>query len=113
MATRHPPLDMAAINRTAMEDMDTVFTFWERDGRPSQDVLQLNPDCEPRRIRQFHVCHQPGQYWSDLGGGGGSGPDLVSIVTFLVDVPREVAALYIRGRLEAAAKYRRPTGKLG
>jgi len=109
----NPPLDYAAINRAAQADMDTVFTFWERDGRPSQDVLQLNPDAPLRKIKQFHVCYQPGQYWSDLRGGGGSGPDLVSIVTWLADVPRDVAGLYIRSRLEASARYRRPTGKTG
>lgn len=104
-----PPLDIPAINRAAQADMDTVFTFWERNGEPSQDVKQLNLDAPLRKIKQFHITYQPGQFWSDLGGGGGSGPDLVSIVSFLADVPREVAALYIRGRLEAAAKYRRPT----
>lgn len=110
--TARPPLDEAEINSAAMADMDTLFTCWMRNGEPSPDVRQINPDAPTdRKIRHFHVVHRYGVWATDLGGGGGQFRDPISVLEFLADCPRRVAALYLRSRLEAAAYQRNPPGK--
>jgi hypothetical protein len=108
-----PPLDYSSINRMAEADMAVIFDLWHRDGTPCSDVRQLNPDAPAdRRLRHFHLTYSPGAMWSDLNGQA-SGVDLIDTVVYLADVPRDIAASFLRDRLEASARNRRPTGKLG
>lgn len=109
--TPNPPLDYAQIERDAMNDLETLFGCWHRDGTPVYDVQHLNPNAEPRRIRQFKFVYTPGALWADLNGVG-QGPDLVSVLEFLTQAPRPVCASFLRRRLEAAATHRRPPAQI-
>jgi hypothetical protein len=71
------------------------------------DVRMLNADAPPRTLKHFHIVQQYGVWASDLCGVG-QFADPISVIKFLADVPRPVAALYLRSRLEAAAYHRRP-----
>ena len=102
-----PEPDYAAIHQLAFDNLQDVLDLVHRSGKPCGDLASLNPASE-RRVKHLHIVNHPVWRWFDLNGSG-HGYDLISLVEYLADVPRDVAATFLRSHLERATSLRRPT----
>jgi hypothetical protein len=105
-------LDYRAIHALALENLDVVFDLWHRDGTPSGAIAALNPDASPgRRIKNFHLISSSPFRAADLQGSGAEWSDFTALVEYLGDVPRDVAARFLRDHVEQQVANRRPSHK--
>jgi hypothetical protein len=108
--------DYAGIHALAFDDLQSVCELWNARGEPSGAIKELaGPHAPERTIKHFKIIagravgtlSAPFR-WADLGGPGG-GSDLISVVEYLADVPREVAARFLKSHLDRSAAARRPS----
>jgi hypothetical protein len=87
-------LDERKINRDAVASLTQVMDkLYAYNGKPSGEILALNPTAPPKRIREFKYSQYDGG-WRHLSDGA-SGKDPISFVEYFASVDRPTAAAFL------------------